>query len=251
MGIVYYSLFFILGTIFGSFFNVVGLRVPKNKSFSNDRSYCPNCQKKLHWYELIPVISYIIQAGKCRGCGQRIGKLYPLIELLTGVFFAMSFWRFGFTMELGLALLVVSMAIIIIVTDYTYSLIPNKVLLFFLPFLIIARIIVPLEPWWSPILGGLVGFGLLFLIIILSRGGMGAGDMKYIGVLGIVFGFPNILLVFFLSTLYGAVVNIVLLLLKKVTRKSKVPFGPYISFAAVTVLFFGEPIINWYLSLFS
>src|SRR5690625_1195096 len=179
MEIVYYSLFFILGTIFGSFFNVVGLRVPKNKSFSNDRSYCPNCQKKLHWYELIPVISYIIQAGKCRGCGQRIGKLYPLIELLTGVFFAMSFWRFGFTIEFGLSLLVVSMAIIIIVTDYTYSLIPNKVLLFFLPFLIIARIIIPLEPWWSPILGGLVGFGLLFLIILLSSSGLCA-DVTYI-----------------------------------------------------------------------
>ena len=249
MEIAYYSLFFILGAIFGSFFNVVGLRGPKGKSFTTDRSYCPNCQKKLNWYELIPVISYLIQAGKCRGCGQTIGKLYPIIELLTGLFFALSYWRFDLTLELVLSLIVVSLAIIIIVTDYTYTLIPNKILLFFLPILIIARIVTPLNPWWSPIVGSLTGFGLLLLIIIVSKGGMGAGDMKYFAVLGIVFGFPNILLVFFLSTLYGAVINIGLLALKKVTRKSAVPFGPYISFAALTVLFFGEQIINWYFQI--
>lgn len=251
MEIAYYSLFFILGTIFGSFFNVVGLRAPQGKSFTTDRSYCPNCQKQLTWSELIPILSYLFQAGKCRGCRKTIGKLYPTIELLTGLFFALSYWRFGLTLELVLALVVVSLAIIIIVTDYTYSLIPNKILLFFLPIIVIARIVLPLDPWWSPIVGSLTGFGLLFLIIIVSRGGMGAGDMKYFAVLGIVFGFPNILLVFFLSTLYGAVINLVLLAFKKVTRKSKVPFGPYISIAALTVLFFGEQIISWYLSLFS
>lgn len=249
MEIAYYSLFFILGTIFGSFFNVVGLRAPKGISFTNDRSYCPNCQKQLTWYELIPILSYFLQAGKCRGCGKTIGKLYPTIELLTGLFFALSYWRFDLTMELVLSLIVVSLAIIIIVTDYTYTLIPNKILLFFLPILIIARIAIPLNPWWSPIVGSLTGFGLLLLIIIVSKGGMGAGDLKYFAVLGIVFGFPNILLVFFLSTFYGAIINIVLLIFKKVNRKSKVPFGPYISFAALTVLFFGEQIISWYLSL--
>jgi len=251
MEIAYYSLFFILGTVFGSFFNVVGLRGPKGERFTNDRSYCPNCEKQLQWYELIPVVSYILLKGKCRSCQIKIRKLYPTIELLTGLFFAISYWRFQLTLNLLLALIVVSLAMIIVVTDITYSIIPNKVLLFFLPILVIMRIILPLDPWWSPILGSIVGFGLLFLIIVVSKGGMGAGDMKYFGLLGIVFGFPQILLVFFLSTLYGAVVNGLLLLMKKVSRKSRVPFGPYISFAALTVIYFGEQIINWYLSLFS
>ncbi|WP_440896003.1 prepilin peptidase [Amphibacillus sp. Q70] len=250
MEIIFYSLFFVLGTIFGSFYNVVGLRIPKQQFFKSDRSYCPSCQKQLNWYELIPIFSYLFQRGKCRGCGQSIRKIYPLMEALTGLSFALSYWRFGLTIELILALLVASLAVIIIVTDQTYYLIPNKILLFFLPLFSIGRIVVPLTPWWSSLLGATIGFGLLFLIIIASKGGMGAGDMKYFALLGIVFGYPYIFLVFFLSTLYGAFVNLLLLMLKKVSRKSKVPFGPYISLAALTVLFFGEQIVNGYLTLF-
>lgn len=250
MEIILYSLFFIFGTIFGSFFNVVGLRLPKKQSFTSDRSFCPSCQRQLHWYELIPIFSYLFQSGKCRGCRQPIRKIYPFIEALTGLCFALSYWRFDLTFEFILALLVVSLTVIIIVTDQTYYLIPNKILLFFLPLFIIGRIVVPLSTWWSPLLGAMIGFGLLFLIIIVSRGGMGAGDMKYFALLGIVFGYPYIFLVFFLSTLYGALVNVFLLMLKKVSRKSKVPFGPYISLAALTVLFFGEQIVNGYLALF-
>ena len=249
MEIVYYSFFFIVGTIFGSFFNVVGLRVPQGQPFANDRSGCPNCDKQLEWFELIPILSFLIQGGKCLGCGEPIRKMYPIIEMVTGISFALSYWRFGLTIEILFALFVVALAVIVIVTDHTYTLIPNKILLFFLPIFIIARIVVPLNPWWSPFVGGAVGFLLLLLIIIISKGGMGAGDMKYFGVLGLFFGFPFILLVFFLSTLYGAVINLMLLLLKRVTRKSKVPFGPYISLAVLTVLFFGEQLVDYYLNL--
>lgn len=250
MEIFYYSLFFIIGMVLGSFYNVVGLRVPEGESFSSDRSYCPNCKKKLHWYELIPVLSYIFQRGKCRGCHETINWIYPFIELLTGISFMLSYYRFGLTLDLIFSMIVVSLAVIIIVTDQTYFIIPNKILIFFLPFFVIGRIILPLDPWFSPIIGALAGFLLLFLIIIISRGGMGAGDMKYFALLGVIFGFPYILLVFFLSTLYGTIGSLFLILLKKVSRKSKVPFGPYISLAALTVLFFGEQLINWYLNLF-
>ncbi|MBU5593603.1 prepilin peptidase [Amphibacillus sp. MSJ-3] len=245
----FYSLFFLIGTIFGSFFNVVGLRVPKQQFFNSIRSYCPKCQKKLQWYELIPIFSYFCQMGKCRGCHQPIGKIYPFIEVLTGLSFALSYWRFNLTLELIIALFVISLAVIIIVTDYTYFLIPNKLLLYFSPLFIVGRIFVPLTPWWSPILGALIGFCLLLTIIIVSNGGMGAGDMKYFAVLGIVFGFPHILIVFFLSTLYGAIISFILLLFKKVTRYSKLPFGPYISLATITVMLFGDQILISYLSL--
>ncbi|WP_017472730.1 prepilin peptidase [Amphibacillus jilinensis] len=250
MALFYYIVTFIFGLVLGSFYNVVGLRVPQKNFLQSDRSYCPNCKKVLRWFELLPVLSYLIQKGKCRGCHNAISKLYPIIELLTGTSFTLSYWRFGLSFELIVAFLVISLAVIIIVTDSRYFLIPNKILIFFLPFVIGARVLVPLEPWWSPILGAIIGFGLIFLIIIVSKGGMGAGDMKYFALLGIIFGYPSILLVFLLATFYGALVNTVLLLMRRVDRKSKVPFGPYISLAVLTVLIYGESIIDWYVSLF-
>lgn len=250
METLYLITFFIFGMIFGSFYNVVGLRVPQKNFLKSDRSYCPKCQKTLQWYELIPVVSYLIQGGKCMGCKQPIRAIYPLIELLTGVLFAYSYYLYRFDWAFIMALLVVSLAVIIIVADYTSMLIPNKILLFFLPLFIFFRLIVPLDPWWSSLVGGALGFGLLFVIIVVSKGGMGAGDMKYFGLLGLALGFQAVLLTFLLATIYGTLSNGLLLLMKKVDRKQAVPFGPYISLAAITTLFYGEHIINWYLTTF-
>lgn len=243
-------LFFILGTVFGSFFNVVGLRLPKNIPFHNDRSYCPNCQKQLRWFELIPVFSYIIQQGKCRHCKQRIAKLYPLIELLTGSLFAFTFWQIGLNIELLTALLLVSLAMILVVTDLTYMLIPNKILLFFLPFFIILRIISPLDPWYDAIIGGVVGYVLIMIIILVSKGGMGAGDMKLLGVLGIVLGWKLTLLAFFIGTFAGALIGGLLMVTKRLKRGEPMPFGPYLLFGAIVSYFFGEHFITFYLNLF-
>src|SRR5699024_3636428 len=125
--------FFLLGLTFGSFFNVVGLRLPKNEPFGNERSYCPACKKQLAAVELIPVFSYIVQKGKCRNCQKSISFMYPAIELLTGILFMHSYIYFGLEWELITALLLMSMLMILLVTDILYMLIPNKVLLFFLP----------------------------------------------------------------------------------------------------------------------
>ncbi|SHN08503.1 prepilin peptidase [Gracilibacillus kekensis] len=247
---MYYLFFFVFGVILGSFFNVVGLRVPEGNFLSSNRSFCPNCKKTLQWYELIPVFSYLIQMGKCRGCYQSIKKLYPIIEILTGICFAVSYYFYEISLSLLFALLVTSLAIIIIVTDSTYYLIPNKILLFFVPFLVVYRIFVPIDPWWSPLAGAVGIFILMVIIIFVSNGGMGAGDMKYYTLLGLAFGYVDILLIFFLSTLYGTVISIMLIITGKAGRKSEIPFGPYISIATITVLFFGEHIKNWYLSFF-
>lgn len=243
-------IFFVYGTILGSFYNVVGLRVPLGNFLQSERSYCPVCNKVLRWYELIPVFSYAIQLGKCRRCKQSIKQLYPIMELLTGVLFALSYITFGFDFALIPALLIVSLSVIIIITDLIYMLIPNKILLIFFPLAIIGHVIQPPELWWSPLLGGIVGFLIIFVIIIVTKGGMGAGDMKYLAVLGLFLGFPLTLLTFFLATVYGASVNGILLYFKKIDRKKPVPFGPYISFAALTSLFYGDIIINWYFTTF-
>lgn len=242
-------IFLILGLIFGSFFNVVGLRVPKKQAFTNDRSFCPQCKHTLSWYELIPVLSYILQRGKCRNCKTKISVIYPIMELATGILFALSYVHFGFTVELITSLLLMSMLVIIFVSDITYMLIPNKVLLFFLPLFIIIRVLEPLDPWWSPVAGSIIGFALIAIIILVSRGGMGAGDMKLFAVLGIVLGMKNVLLAFFLSCIIGSIFGIILLALKIINRKQPVPFGPYIVVATIITYFYGESLMNWYFNI--
>ncbi|MGJ9457201.1 prepilin peptidase [Oceanobacillus sp. CF4.6] len=242
-------LFFLLGLIFGSFYNVVGLRIPQHIPFANDRSMCPNCKQQLTWYENIPLFSFLVQRGKCRHCKQSISYIYPTIELFTGILFAWSYYTLGFQFELITVLLLVSMLMIILVTDITYMLIPNKVLFFFLPFFIVMRFVVPLNPWWSAIVGAIIGFGLIFIIILISRGGMGAGDMKLFGVLGIVLGTEKILVAFFLACVIGSVIGMMLILFNVIERKQPVPFGPYIVLAALITYFYGDSIINWYFNL--
>ncbi|MEC5421938.1 A24 family peptidase [Virgibacillus sp. C22-A2] len=249
MNISLIILFFLLGLIFGSFFNVVGLRLPKNIAFANDRSICPQCKHQLTWYENIPLLSFLIQGAKCRHCKGNISYIYPAIELFTGFLFALSYSVVGWNLELLTALLLVSMLMVILVSDIMYMLIPNKVLLFFLPLLVAARVINPLDPWWSSITAALTGLLIIAVIILVSRGGMGAGDMKLFGILGIVLGMEKLLLAFFLSCMIGALIGIVLLLFKVIDRKQPVPFGPYIVVATLLTYFYGDFLLIWYFNL--
>lgn len=246
MDILLILFFFLLGLIFGSFFNVVGLRLPKNIPFTNDRSICPHCKHQLAWYENIPLISFTIQGAKCRHCKEKISYIYPIIELCTGALFALSYSLTGLNPELIIALLLVSMLMVILVADINYMLIPNKVLLFFLPLFMIMRFFQPLDPWWSPVAGALIGFVIIAIVIFVSRGGMGGGDMKLFGVIGIVLGMQKVLLVFFLSCMIGAIIGMSLLLFKVIDRRQPVPFGPYIVLAALITYFYGDLLLNWY-----
>ncbi len=249
MDMFWVIMLFLFGIIFGSFFNVVGLRLPKKIPFYHDRSFCPVCKRQLKWYELIPIFSFIIQRGKCRNCSAKISPIYPIIEMLTGLLFAFSYAQIGFQLELIIALLFISMLMIIFVSDITYMLIPNKILLFFLPFFIMLRILAPLTPWYDAIIGAIVGFGLIALIIIVSQGGMGAGDMKLFGVIGIVLGWKKVLLAFFIAAFLGAIIGGILMVVDKVKKKQPIPFGPYIVVGALVSYFCGEQIITFYLSL--
>lgn len=250
MEIYWLFVFFLFGITFGSFYNVVGLRVPKNIPFVNDHSHCPNCHHRLRWHELIPVASFIWQKGRCRNCDIRISPLYPSMELLTGLLFAYSYFIFGFQLELITAILLISLLVMISVSDIAYMLIPNKFLIFFLPLLIIMRIIVPLNPWYDMFIGAFLGFGLIAFIIFISKGGMGAGDMKLFFVLGIVLGWQQVLLTFFLASLIGTIFGIFLKSLQKLKLRQPIPFGPSIAAAAVISYFHGETLLELYLSLF-
>ncbi|NYF25015.1 A24 family peptidase [Sporosarcina sp. JAI121] len=244
-------LFFIYGIVFGSFFNVVGLRVPKKESIVSPSSHCPTCDRKLGILDLVPVLSYLILKGKCRGCGSQISPIYPFMEFVTGVLFALSFYVLGFSGELIVAILFMSLLVIITVSDIAYMLIPDKVLLPFAIALFVARLFIPLSPWWDSVAGALVGFGILFLIAVVSKGGMGGGDIKLFFVIGLVLGTLNSLVTLFLAALIGSVVGIVFLKKTGKGRKTPIPFGPSIAFAAVIAYFWGADFVSWYGNLFS
>lgn len=250
MSIVWVILFFIYGIIFGSFFNVVGLRVPKKESIVSPPSHCTACNRKLRTLDLIPIFSYMALRGKCRGCGQKISPMYPLMEFLTGALFAFSYYHIGFTYELVIALLFVSLLVIITVSDIAYMIIPDKVLLPFAIAFLILRWIIPTSPWWDSLLGAAVGFVVLFLIAVLSKGGMGGGDIKLFFVIGLVLGTINTLLTLFLASLIGSVVGIYVLKKTGKGKKTPVAFGPSIAAAAVLSYFFGADFVEWYQQLF-
>jgi leader peptidase (prepilin peptidase)/N-methyltransferase len=237
---------FFYGLLLGSFFNVVGLRVPKGESIVKPRSHCPSCKRTLTAWELIPVVSYVIQSGKCRGCGSRISSLYPLMELATAVLFTISPLLVGWSKELVISWTLISLLIIIIVSDIRYMVIPDKVLLFFAVIFIIERIFIPLHPWWDSLVGAIIGFSLLLLIAFVSKGGMGGGDIKLFALLGFVLGGKMVLLSFFCSTFYGTIFGLIGMVLGKVRRGEPMPFGPYIAMGTLTVYFFGQMIIGWY-----
>ena len=238
-----------IGAILGSFFNVVGLRIPKKESIVAPPSHCPNCKRSLSTIDLIPVVSYGLLRGKCRTCGVRISPIYMCIEVVTTLLFAYATWQIGLTWELFVALVFISLLMIITVSDISYMLIPDKVLLFFLPLLVIGRMLSPLTPWWDSVLGAVVGFLVLLLIAVLSKGGMGGGDIKLFFLIGLVLGTLHTLLTLFLAAVFGLVVGGTLLLIRKQGRKTPIPFGPAIVAAALLVYFYGEQLIELYVTL--
>ena len=240
----------IYGLVLGSFYNVVGLRVPEGKSIVAPRSSCPKCGHQLRASELIPVVSYFIQRGKCRQCKVGISPVYPFFELLTGMLFAVAYLLIGWSGELVIALTLISLFIIITVSDLAYMVIPDKVLLVFAGIFIVERIFLPLSPWWDSIAGAVAGFMILLFIALISKGGMGGGDIKLFALIGFAIGFKTMLLSFFFATFYGAFFGIGAMLLGFVKRKQAIPFGPFIALGSLTAYFFGEEILEWYLQFF-
>lgn len=249
MDIAYTGFFFVLGLVLGSFYNVVGLRVPQKESLVRPGSHCMSCSRQLTAFELIPVLSYLLLRGSCRTCKAKISSRYMWMELVTGVLFAYAYWTIGHAVELVVALLFISLLITITVSDLAYMLIPNKILLFFLPLLLVGRVLSMLTPWWDSLLGAVCGAGLLWLIAIVSKGGMGGGDIKLFFLIGIVLGTIQTLLTLFVAALIGLIVGAVMLWARRQGRKTPIPFGPFIATAAVICYFFGDAMIDWYLNL--
>lgn len=246
-----YIFFIILGLLIGSFLNVCIYRIPRDESISFPPSHCTSCQNRLKPYDLIPVLSYIFLRGKCRYCGEKIAIKYPIIELFTGILFASLYYKYGFSMDLIKYLLLASFLIVIGLIDLNTTDVYFKTT--FSGFLTGAAFLglklYKGEAIGTYIIGALIGFGFIALIILLT-GGMGWGDAEICAVCGIFLGAKLMGLTLLLSVVLGGVIGIILILAKKKSRKDYIPFGPYIVIAALISLFWGEKIINWYLSVF-
>ncbi len=241
---------FLLGLFLGSFYNVVGLRVPRGESIVAPRSHCPSCKRTLTAFELIPVVSYVLQKGKCRACSARISFVYPFVELSTAMLFALAPLFVGWSAEIIVSWTLISLFVIIFVSDVHYMIIPNRVLLFFAPLLLIERLwFAPLTPWWDSLLGSFVGFMMLFLIALVSKGGMGGGDIKLFAVIGLALGVKLTVLAFFLSTFVGTMFGLIGMAIGHVKRGEPMPFGPAIVVGTLIAYFFGEAMIDMYVKV--
>lgn len=245
-------LLFLLGLAVGSFLNVIALRYKSDgKLISGDlvfgRSYCPSCRAGLRWYELIPLVSFFVQLAKCRSCGGKISWQYPIIELLAGLAFVLV-PKFAEPAPVGI--LVILILLLISLIDLRLSIIPDQLNLL-LAFLGLAMII--LFPGQQNVLdkflGAGVGLAVFGLIILISRGqAMGMGDLKLAGALGLLFGWPKILAIIMIAFVVGGLFAALALFFGKKGMKDAIPFGPFLSTAAIVVIFCGDVIVNWYTS---
>jgi len=241
-------IFLVLGTVLGSFFNVVGMRLPQQTSFITGRSSCPDCMNSLRWYELIPIISYLYQRGKCTHCHVHLSRIYPFIEGATGILFVISYFHHGLSLAIIPTLIFISFSMVIVVTDIMFLVVPNKLLLLFFLFFMIVRMFSPLHSFYDALIGSLIGLLLIGLIIIVSKGGMGAGDMKLLAVLGLVVGTKNVLLTFFLAVCIGAIFGLLYMYQSNGNGSNKIPFAPFLIIGAIISSFHGEYLLELYLS---
>lgn len=286
-------LLFALGTAFGSFLNVVALRYRPDKFVFHrgvifGRSRCPHCGKELRWYELLPLLSFVLQAGRCRKCKARLSLQYPLVEALSGLIFVFvprgldgyfslspSSYLLPTTYYLLAALWLLAFLALLLISliDFRLRLIPDELC----AFLVILGVAIAFltAPYWNGASASFLGsysllFGLRenlwlnllvaaafgaafpgFLVLVTKGRGMGLGDVKLGFALGVLFGWPEIILILFFGFVFGSVVGIAAIAFGKKTLKSFVPFGPFLAAAAAFVFFWGYEAVDFYFKLFN
>ena len=250
---------FLTGLVVGSFLNCVIYRLNTKESFLFSRSHCPKCHHILKWYDLIPILSFIIVKGKCRYCKKKISWQYPLVEIFTGLIFLLLVTCHLSLVTLIYYIVVSSLLIVIFVYDLKHYIIPDKIIYPVIVIVFLYRILS--FGHWSlgfgifeglkmPLIVGFSAGGFFFLIWLISRGRwMGFGDVKLGFFMGLFLSWPNILVALFSAFFIGAIIGIGLIIAGKKTLKSQVPFGPFLVTGTFIALFWGQNLINWYLSL--
>ncbi|MCK4859077.1 MAG: prepilin peptidase [Candidatus Omnitrophica bacterium] len=246
---------FILGLMIGSFLNVCIYRLPKG-IFSKERfSFCPHCKQRIRWFDNIPLLSYIFLRGRCRHCRQRISFVYPLVELIGGLCFLFLFVYLGLTPLFFIYSLLICALIVSTFTDFEERIVPNEISVGGLVVGLLISFIYPLlqgvsSHWtglFNSFLGALVGGASLYLTgifgnIVFRKESMGGGDIKLLAMVGAFLGWKMVLLVFFISPFFGAVVGIALKLKEKAET---IPYAPFLSLGSLISLVWGKGILIW------
>ncbi len=242
---------FIVGLIFGSFYNVCIYRLPLNQSVIYPPSHCTSCNNRLQAIDLIPVFSFLLLKGRCRHCGEKISIEYMLIELFTGFMFALGYIKFGLTLYLLVYICLISLLIVITFIDLQHQIIPDSALIVALALGLIFTITNISTSFKEAILGMILGGGFFLAVAVLSqlilkKDGLGGGDIKLMGVIGLYLGWRLTVLSILLSIYSGGILGLILILTGIKKRGDYIPFGPFIAIGTAITMFFGNEIINWY-----
>jgi len=246
---------FVLGLIFGSFGTVAAHRIPRRETIVTGRSKCPNCGRKIRAHENVPVVSYLILRGRCPGCGTKISLGYPLIELVTGVLFALAVVKFEVTVTAVVYAAFFWVLVVLTVIDLEHKLLPNRIVyptfvVGWAGLVIAALVDGDTERLRSAALGAVVFGGFFFVVAFVYPAGMGGGDVKLAFVLGTFVGYAGgvgaVLAGMFASFLLGGVIGIIAMRFSGKGRKTQIPFGPFLALGSVIAVFLGERIAEGY-----
>lgn len=233
----------------GSFLNVCIYRIPKRESVVYGNSRCPHCHTSLGALDLIPVISYLLLKGRCRHCHAAINVQYPLVESLTGLVFLVTYLATGFDVLLLKYWFLFSVLIVITFIDIKLFVIPNQLVVVLLSWCLFWQLCRPEISWGQSLVGSLLGGGILLTIAIISKGGMGGGDIKLMFAAGLLLGGPAVLLALFIAFVSGALGGGLLLATGVKRFKEPIPFGPFLAFGIFAASLWGEQLIRFYLNL--
>jgi len=242
------------GAMIGSFLNVCIYRLPRHESIAWPGSHCPTCSQPIAWYDNIPVVSYLMLAGRCRQCSVRIPFRYPLVEIFNALGYMGLLWFFGVHWSTAVYGLLYSALLVVTGTDLSHKIIPNVITL---PGIIIGLIsaatVLP-HGLVDGVLGLLIGGGILWLLAwaspyLFGKEGMGGGDIKLLAMIGAFLGWKPALMTIMLGSLLGSLIGMTLIATRVMRREDYIPFGPFLVCGALVSLFFGQSLLAWYQGL--
>jgi leader peptidase (prepilin peptidase)/N-methyltransferase len=245
--IVAVSLF---GLAIGSFLNVVIARVPAGRSLVRPGSACPGCRAPLTWYDNIPVLSFLMLRGRCRACGMHISWRYPVVETITAAVLVVAYVAFGPSADFLVACVLLPALVALTAIDLDHQMIPDAITL---PGILIGLVINLASrriSWLDSVVGILLGGGLFLVIILVSRGGMGGGDLKLGAMLGAFLGWKVLIVALFVAIVLGGAIGAVLLATGRRGRKDPIPFGPFLAAGGAMALFWGKQAFSWWMGGF-
>lgn len=247
MTLLIYILIFLYGIIIGSFLNVCIYRIPRKENIVVTRSHCMGCGYQLKWYDLVPLFSYLCLRGRCRNCHTRLSIQYPLVELLNGVMYTIIFLANGINPVSVIYCLLVSALIVLSIIDFRTYEIPLGINIF-IGILGAFRLILDYKNWLDYVIGFFAVSLFLLLLWLLTKGrGIGGGDIKLMAAAGLVLGWQLIITAFVFGCILGSILHLIRM---KVSHKDHVlAFGPYLSMGIVLAMLYGEPFIQWYISI--